>query len=382
LSLDRVELPGGDLIPAYLDRLAATCGEVARQAALAMEPAAVVYGSGFCELAQHRDFFDPHTGKSVCGYNPLDPADRALMVARATSEDGRPLATIVNYACHPTTLAWDNTLVSPDYPGAMREVVEAATDAPCVFLQGASGELGPREGFVGDTGIADRNGRQLGYAALSVMESLPAAGTRYEYAGPVVSGATIGTWQHRPISDLQSRRAEAWAVQSLTIPLPYRDDLDTAEQIEQALKELTAEEQRLREAGHDKEAADRRALAERKRRALARRKALPAGETFPYRAVVWRVGQAVWVGVQGEPYSRLQLELRSRFPHAPIVVASLGFAWNVGYLPPRETYGRGIYQESVAVVAPGSLETVIDALSEQVREVLRPPLAWKAISQP
>ena len=49
---------------------------------------------------------------------------------------------MVNYACHPTTLAWENTLISPDFPGAMREVVERATAAPCVFLQGASGDLG------------------------------------------------------------------------------------------------------------------------------------------------------------------------------------------------------------------------------------------------
>ena len=40
---------------------------------------------------------------------------------------GRTLGTIVNYACHPTTLAWQNTLVSPDYVGALREVVEHST---------------------------------------------------------------------------------------------------------------------------------------------------------------------------------------------------------------------------------------------------------------
>ena len=42
-----------------------------------------------------------------------------------------------------------------------------------MFLQGASGDTGPRDGFVGDTEVADRNGRQLGYAALSALESIP-----------------------------------------------------------------------------------------------------------------------------------------------------------------------------------------------------------------
>jgi len=47
-----------------------------------------------------------------------------VLVARITALDGAPAASIVNYACHPTTLAWENTLISPDFPGAMRELVE------------------------------------------------------------------------------------------------------------------------------------------------------------------------------------------------------------------------------------------------------------------
>ena len=102
-----------------------------------------------------------------------------------TGTDGTLLASVVNYACHPTTLAWDNTLISPDYIGALREVVERETGAPCLFLQGASGELGPVEGFVGDPAVADCNGRQLAYAALSALTALPAAGTRFRYTGDV-----------------------------------------------------------------------------------------------------------------------------------------------------------------------------------------------------
>ena len=59
---------------------------------------------------------------------------------------GTILATIVNYACHPTTLGGRNRLISPDYLGAMRETIETNTGlAPCLFLNGAAGELAPRE---------------------------------------------------------------------------------------------------------------------------------------------------------------------------------------------------------------------------------------------
>jgi hypothetical protein len=111
-------------------------------------PHVIVYGQGRCALGTHRDFWDG--SQFVCGHNPGVPVDDTVVVARVTADDGNPIATVVNYACHPTTLAWDNTLISPDYIGAMRELVERETGAPCLFLQGASGEIGPREGFVGD----------------------------------------------------------------------------------------------------------------------------------------------------------------------------------------------------------------------------------------
>ena len=40
------------------------------------------------------------------------------------NQNSKAVAVVVNYACHPTTLAWQNTLISPDYPGALRELVE------------------------------------------------------------------------------------------------------------------------------------------------------------------------------------------------------------------------------------------------------------------
>ena len=36
------------------------------------------------------------------------------------------------------------------------------------------------------------------------------------------------------------------------------------------------------------------------------------------------------------------------------------------YLPPREAYGKGLYQESVAILAPGSLEQLIQTVGEQL----------------
>lgn len=370
LSLDREHFPGGELIADYLELVAESTGETVRLALTSISPATLIYGTGRCHLAANRDYWDEEGQQFVCGYNPLEAADDTLLVIRVESEQGETLATIVNYACHPTTLAWDNTLISPDFPGAMREVLESEMSAPCVFIQGASGELGPREGFVGDTGIADRNGRQLGHSALSVLYRLPPPLSLFEYHGPVVSGATIGTWSYRTMDHAERKDLESWSSWRGTIDLHYRSDLPSLEEITRHLEKLEQTEADALAKGEEWTAAEYRALAERRRRELARRQALPRGNTYPYEVAIWRMGQAVWIAVQGEPYSLLQIELRRRFPDHSIVVCSIGFSWGVAYLPPADKYGLGLYQESIAVLAPGSLEALIEALANRMKEML------------
>jgi hypothetical protein len=366
MGLERESLPGGDLIPGYLRTLSERVAELVKECAGRLAPAGIVYGQGRCSLAAHRDFFDEQKKQFVCGFNPGGPADDTVLVARVTNENGGLLATIVNYACHPTTLAWDNTLISPDYVGAMREVIEQATGAPCLFLQGASGELGPREGYLGDTAVADRNGRQLGFAALSALTALPPAGTHFCYAGPVVSGATLGAWAHEPLPVNDAKNRRFWQLWRWRERLPYRPGQPTAEQVEAELKQFQADEDAARSGGDTERAAECRAMAERKRRLLHRLSQLPSGDAFPLQVVLWHMGDAFWLGVQGESYSLLQTELRRRFPGTPIVVASVAADWGASYLPPTTIYGTGIYQESIAVVAAGSLEQLTESVARRI----------------
>jgi hypothetical protein len=370
MLLDRAELPGGDLIPEYLERLNSAVAILVTKCRDDLRRATITYGSGRCNLAAQRDFWDAENNQYVCGFNPDGEADDTVVVARVTTANDELVATIVNYACHPTTLAWDNQLISPDYPGAMREVVEQATGAPCVFIQGASGDLGPRVGFVGETEAADRNGRQLGYAALAAFETLPPPNTRFKYMGPVVSGATIGTWADEPLSADRLEELSLWQVKRKNLPLQYRSDLPSIEQLKQEQTQWQADEHAARANGDEQRASECRAMVERRTRMLARLEALPDGESFPYQVVVLRTGNAVWVSVQGEPYNLLQRKLRERFSETPIVVASLSNHWGCAYLPPANMYGKGIYQESVAVLAPNCLEQLISELGDMIAEVL------------
>lgn len=367
LGAERAGLPGGDLIEPYLERLAETMADLAVQAAESARPAVITYGFGHCGLATNRDFWDADRKRFVCGYNPAGVADREVVTGRiAALDDERTLGVIVNYACHPTTLAWENTRISPDYVGAMRETIERAAGAPCFFIQGASGDVGPRHGFVGDLEIADRNGRQLGYAALSALEGTPKPASWFQYSGPVVSGATLGRWDYAPLPDHRIAETRIWREQAVATDLPYRSDLPQLDETLRTKARWQAAEADARTSGDDAKAADARAMVERADRLLTRIARLPAGDSYPYRAAIWRMGDAVWLPLEGEHYNALQRALRRSFPNLAIIVGTVANGSNVWYLPDQESYGKGLYQEEVSIVAQGGLETLTEALSRGI----------------
>ncbi len=370
MGLERCELPGGELIPPYLDGLARTISRLIDEARSGLAPATIVYGVGRCDLAQHRDAFDEERGHAVCGFHPEGLADDTVLVARVTADSGQPLATVVNYACHPTTLAWENTLISPDYIGALREVVEAATASPCFFIQGASGDIGPREGFVGDVAVADRNGRRLGYAVLSVLESLPPSDREFQYAGPVVSGATLGTWKYVEMSAARGLATEQWRVRRVIVPLRYRADLPKRAEIEAELSRARTDEAAAMGGGDAVRIRDARALVERATRRLTRVAHLPPGDEYPFELVLWRMGDAVWLALDGEHYNVLQRSLREQFSDVTLVIGTLANGSNVWYLPDAASYGKGLYQEEVSILEQGSLEIVIAAAVNAIREII------------
>jgi hypothetical protein len=358
-------LPGGELVRPYVAELAERAARAADQAVRAMSEAWIAYGAGRCAMLANRDYRDQARGLYACGYNPDAPADETVVVARATDRDGRLVATFVNYGCHPTTLAWENSLLSPDYVGALRDEVERVTSAPCVFLLGACGDQGPRVGYVGDTAVADRNGRQLAHAALAVLEGLDPPATELAYRGPVVSGATLGDWRHEPLSDARRARAERVAGGAATVELPLRSKPDRAgleAEVERRLAEVRAAEAR----GDLAAARDAGAMVERARRWLGRLDELPDGQTLPLPFAVYRLGEALWVTCAAEPYSRIQTDLRARFPDWTILFSPLAGEVQVAYLLPRDRYGAGLYQEEPSILAPGCLERLTDAIAERI----------------
>lgn len=343
-----VNAPGGHLILQYRSEITAACLKIARAARASMEPSILSWGVGKCGLAYNRDLVLPQTGEVVCGVNPEVVADDTLLVGRITGSSGEIRATLVHYAAHPTSLGGGNRLISPDYVGAMRELVERDTgEAICVFLHGADGELTPRRSFEDGTEAADQNGRELGYAALSVLAGLFAPGERMVFDKRLESGATLGLWRfEKQIPDLTIETKVGSVALTVGQHLPSveacRVDVENAPQ------------------GFEKERAQRR---------LALREKVGDVSQYDLPIYVWRLGKSIFVAAPVEFYSDVQISLRARFPEFTVIVLDVcnGF---LNYLPREEDFSRNTYPVRISLFAKGSMERARDKAAEIIESII------------
>jgi hypothetical protein len=342
---DNADRPGGELIEPYLNHLRESAVRAARRAMQQRCDAMLTWRYGRCDLASDRDLPE-RSGRVVCGYNPQQPADDTLLVGRITNAANEVTGTIVNYACHPTTLAWENRMLSPDYVGAMREVVESATRGPCLFLQGASGELAPGEQYVADVKVADRHGRRLGHAVLATLEAMQSPGSALRLQGVVESGAALAVWSEEPAPVNETLAAVKCAIPLALIPMPSADELEA----------------QWRQT-------DDPVLKERLWRRRGIRRVIGEGANCEISLWAWRVGDSLLLGQCNEAYSILQRRLREWFPHRAVAVMNL-VNGSAGYLPPQELYERDLYQVWQTPFERGSLERVMTAGAAALQRLL------------
>lgn len=334
---------GGELLRAHLQNVQQSAVKTVKHAVATARQATLEWVTGRCGLAANRDLPDPAKNRMVCGFNPRGATDDTLLVGRVTELTGTTMATIVNYACHPTTLAWENELISPDFVGAMRETIAANTgSSPVVFLQGASGELAPRFQYVGDAAVADRHGHQLAFAALAALTGMEPPDTELAYNGVVESGTALGVWKRIPHTAPATLQAVA-----RTVELPLKE-WPSAEELER---------QRL--------ACTDRTLEERFRRQRDIRRVLGDGKTFAMPFWIWRAGDIFLLGCMAESYAWMQQHLRRRFPDRAIVYMNL-INGSIGYLPPENLYSSNLYQVSQTPFERGSLEILAKAFEETI----------------
>ncbi len=99
------------------------------------------------------------------------PSDKDLTVCRFDDMAGKPLAVIVNFTAHPTTIPALTLKFSADYVGAMKATVDKELGTTTLFMQGASGDQSVNEGA--NKGY-QAFGAALGQEVIKLVSSLKA----------------------------------------------------------------------------------------------------------------------------------------------------------------------------------------------------------------
>jgi hypothetical protein len=272
-------------------------------------------------------------GRIILGQNPSGPYDSRVTVLRVDTVEGRPLAAVLNCACHPVSLGAQCTHLSADFPGTARTLLEEQTGAVCLFLQGAAGNINPLLMGWDWTHLA-RLGLPLGAEATRVY------------------------WSIQP-SDAETAGGLDIARSRLDLPpiLPR-----SVSEGREAVTSLEEERDRLRAAGEAGGLwwAERR-LA-RARHGLKALQGGPAVPSVPAELTALRLGHSLGlVTAPGEIFTEIgqSIVARSPFPHTLYASYTDGSVW---YVPTRAAYAEGGYEVTHAcLVAPEAGEMVEEA---------------------
>jgi neutral ceramidase len=287
----------------------------------------------------------PGAGRIVLGQNPEGTLDSEVQVWRfdAAGDDvpepgappgwvrrsAAPVAVLVNYACHGVSLGSTMRLMSADFVGVTRRVVEELVGGAALYVQGACGDINPS--LMGpEWDLPRRLGNALGAEAARVallaqpVRSLPLRVTREHIDLPALMPAS-----------LEEGRARVAALEA------ERERLD-ANNVPPGAGARSWNTRRL----------------ERVRQGLA---ALERGEVLPPVGAeigALRIGEAALVTNPSELFCEIGMTIKreSPFPWTAVAGYTDGSA---GYIPTRAAYPEGGYEvDSACRVNPGAGDMV------------------------
>lgn len=96
--------------------------------------------------------------------------DQQLSVLQFVNSKNKSIATLVNFACHPTILDKDNTLSSADYPAGIYRQLKSRLGGVNLFLQGAIGGWVQPEHVARNFESAEKQGKALADEVVKILQ--------------------------------------------------------------------------------------------------------------------------------------------------------------------------------------------------------------------
>jgi hypothetical protein len=193
---------GADL--KYLDWCVIQIADAVNEAVTKLEPAALKTAVGEAKGKIAYNYYAERLYDTRCGI--------IQAISTSGSDNGKPIATLINYAIHPEILGTDRKLISPDLCGPLYDRIESKIGGMAIFMNSAQGGMVTadtrRENGkeANDWDECIRIGNLLADEALRIVEPAPVQENPGIYCAskvirfPIDSEAMRYVFQHSPLT--------------------------------------------------------------------------------------------------------------------------------------------------------------------------------------
>ncbi|HDR7515046.1 neutral/alkaline non-lysosomal ceramidase N-terminal domain-containing protein [Bacillus mobilis] len=262
-------------------------------------------------------------GRAKMGTNIEGVVDKRIgMLAIRNAETKEISGIIVFCTAHPNVLKGDSDILSADYPGMTREILEKIVNCPVIIVQGAAGNVnakyrGSREAV-----------KQMAYTLSGhVLTMLPTV----TYS-PIVNVRTVSSTMQMKLKDIP----EMNEIRSMAQLAEKQWGVNTDEWLTIVLEKY---KQGIRQLRIDLEVQ------------------------------LFQVNDGMFSGIPMEPFSETALEMKERLQNE---IAFLGGYTNgyIGYLPTREEYAYGGYEVELNPIVYGTTTNLLMPPEENTADVI------------
>ena len=355
---------GYEMVDPWFQEVYQWCVEAAQEALKNLKPAEVRAGRGECHINSNRRSVTP-TGERFLGVNRDGACDHEVTVVRIDTADAKPLATVVNFACHATIMGPPNRLITPDFPGAMKRVVEQAIGGKCLFLQGAAGDQGPVQGFIKDTSVYRHLGAILGHEVAKVALSVVAVPADPKFREVIPSGAPLGMYD----CEFPALRGTPVRVVAKEILVPLRDGLPERKSAEEKLNAWKEKLKVAREKGEEAAATEATYMARRADIQLRMADDFGGKANAGVRTHIITFGDVAVVGCNIEPFCEIGMAIKRKSPFAFTFMSGYTNG-RMAYMPTADEWTKGGYEVDNSPFGQGAavtLETEVLKILDELR---------------
>lgn len=247
---------------------------------------------------------------------------------------------IVNFGTHSDSVGGE--YISADYIGYVCNILEAAVpNTKCVFLQGAQGD-------VNHVNVSPTKGE----SAISKIDfdGVPRSIKHAEHMGRIIAGAVLSI-----CSITEEVKADSISFASKGVDLPSHqenDRLDEAKKIHDLYEAGRTDELPFKEMALTTVVAEARRII----------KLQNGPESFPFYLSAVKVGDLVFAGIGGEPFTEIGNRICEASPFKETVLCCLTNTTG-GYIPTKQAYSEGGYEAKSSSLKPGGDDIMVEAMT-------------------